>query len=52
MPGTFRLIPEGKVLATVEADYRAMQNMIFWDVPSFESIMKSLQSLQDEINAA
>jgi hypothetical protein len=51
-PGTFRLIPEGKVLATVEADYRAMQNMIFWDVPSFESIMKSLQSLQDEINAA
>ena len=50
-PGSFRLIPEGKVLATVEADYRAMQNMIFGDVPSFESIMKSLQVLQDEINA-
>jgi hypothetical protein len=50
-PGTFQLIPEDKVLATVEADYRAMQNMIFGDVPAFDSIMETLQGLQKEINS-
>jgi len=49
-PGSFRLIPEGEVLATVKTDYKAMQNMIFGDVPTMESIMETLKSLQDEIN--
>jgi len=50
VPGTIRLVPEGEVLASVEADYRAMRNMIFGETPTFEVIMQTLQSLQDEIN--
>lgn len=49
-PGTLRLVPEGDVLKTVEDDYRAMGNMIFGDLPEFEDIIATLQSLQDEIN--
>jgi hypothetical protein len=33
VPGSLRLVPGGAVLATVEADYRAMTNMIFGAVP-------------------
>jgi hypothetical protein len=49
-PGTLRLIPEGTVLATVKADYRAMANMMFGNVPEFDEVMAVLQQLQDEIN--
>lgn len=49
-PGSLRLVPEGHVLAAVEADYRAMTNMIFGDMPGFDEIMVVLQRLQDEIN--
>lgn len=49
-PGTLRLVPEGDVLAAVEADYRAMANMIFGEVTGFSEIMTVLQTLQDEIN--
>ena len=49
-PGTIRLVPEGHVLAAVEADYRAMVNMIFGEIPDFSEIMKVLKKLQDEIN--
>ena len=38
-PGTFRLVPTGTVLAAVEADYRAMGNMIFGEVPALDRIM-------------
>lgn len=48
--GSFRLIPEGKVLDVVKADYQAMQNMIFGEVLAFDSIMETLKSLEDEIN--
>ena len=49
-PGTFRLVPEGVVLAATETDYRAMGNMIFGEVPAFADIITALQRLQDEIN--
>jgi hypothetical protein len=48
--GTLRLIPEKHVLSAVEADYRAMSNMIFVEVPPFGEIVTSLKSLEDEIN--
>lgn len=50
LPGSLRLVPEGHVLATVEADYRAMTNMIFGTVPTFGEIMASLRALEDEVN--
>lgn len=49
-PGSFRLVPEGHVLAAVWADYRSMANMIFGDVPEFDDILTILKKLQDEIN--
>jgi len=49
--GTLRLVPGGEVLRSVEADYRAMANMIFGEVPELGTIMAVLQALQDEINA-
>jgi hypothetical protein len=48
--GTIRLVPEGHVLAAVEADYRAMVNMIFGDMPDIGEIMRVLHRLQEEIN--
>lgn len=49
-PGSFRLVPEGHVLASVKADYRAMANMIFGVMPEINQIMKILKKLEDEIN--
>lgn len=49
-PGTFVLVPEGRVLASVRSDYRAMENMIFGEVWDFEEILALLQVLQEEIN--
>lgn len=50
-PGSFKLLPEARLLATVEEDYRAMQNMIFGEVPAFDAMMGTLQGLQEEINS-
>lgn len=49
-PGTLVLVPESHVLALVRSDYRAMENMIFGEVPDFDEIMAVLQTLQEEIN--
>ena len=49
-PGTLVLAPEGHVLASVRSDYRAMENMIFGEIPDFEEILEMLQTLQEEIN--
>lgn len=50
VPGSLRLVPEAPVLAAVEADYRAMANMIFGKLPVFADIMSRLQALENEIN--
>jgi hypothetical protein len=50
VPGTLKLVPEAHVLATVRKDYLAMENMIFGEYPTFESILDRLQILEDEIN--
>jgi hypothetical protein len=48
-PGSFRLVPEGHVLAAVRADYRSMVNMIFGAIPEFDDMMTTLMTLQAEI---
>lgn len=50
VPGSLRLVPQGHVLAAVEADYRAMTNMIFGAVPAFGDIHARLRALEQEIN--
>lgn len=49
-PGSLRLVPQGHVLAAVEADYRAMQNMIFGKAPRFAELMDVLADLEHDIN--
>jgi hypothetical protein len=49
-PGSLRLVPQGLVLTTVAADYRAMAGMIFGATPVFEEIIARLQDLENEIN--
>ncbi|MEZ5614752.1 MAG: nucleotidyl transferase AbiEii/AbiGii toxin family protein [Rhodocyclaceae bacterium] len=50
VPGSLRLLPGEQTLATVEADYRAMADMIFGAVPDFADIVAQLRALEDEIN--
>jgi len=45
------LLPESHVLASVRSDYRAMENMIFGEIPDFEEVLAVLQILQEEVNA-
>jgi hypothetical protein len=49
-PGSLSLVPNGEVLKAVEADYRAMQGMIFGSVPAFQDILSALTGLESEIN--
>lgn len=49
-PGTLRLVPDGHVLRTITADYRAMANMIFGEYLDIKVIMSRLKALEDEIN--
>jgi hypothetical protein len=50
VPGSLSLVPHGEVLKAVEADYRAMQGMIFGSVPAFQDILLALTGLESEIN--
>lgn len=50
VPGTFRLLPSGHVLAAVEKDYAQMRSMIFGRYPGFDEIMATLRTLEAAIN--
>jgi len=50
-PRTMRLLPNAKYYLDLRRDYTSMQNMIFGDSPSFESLLDSLRKLEQEINA-
>jgi hypothetical protein len=50
VPGSLKLAPQGHVLDSVRKDYRDMRAMIFGDVPDFEAILHTLQTLEKEIN--
>jgi hypothetical protein len=51
VPGTFRLVPQQSLLNELKKDYRQMQMMIFGDIPAFDSIIKTLAKLEDQINS-
>jgi hypothetical protein len=50
-PGTFKLVPSGKVMATVAQDYAQMRNMIFGKYLAFDEVISVLKALENEINA-
>lgn len=49
-PGTLKLIPPEYRLPALKADYIAMKDMLYGDIPSFEAVMETLKHLEDEIN--
>lgn len=49
-PGTMRLLPPEDCLPSLREDYAHMQNMLFGEKPSFDSIMDCIVQLELEIN--
>jgi len=49
-PGTLRLVPSGSRRKALEADYRAMQEMIFGEAPPLAEILAVLGALKARLN--
>ena len=49
-PGSFKIIPSDKTLSELKKDYTLMEPMIFGDIPTFNDIMSTLESLEQRIN--
>ena len=49
-PPTLMLYPNAERIQDLREDYRRMEGMIFGQAPVFDTILKTLQELQDEIN--
>jgi hypothetical protein len=49
-PGSFRLIPDQRMIPALASDYRDMAVMMFGDVPRFDAIFTSLTALEADIN--
>lgn len=50
-PGSLKLVPPDYRKKEIQADYKAMEQMIFDKVLSFEEILKTLQDLEEEISS-
>ena len=50
VPGTLKLIPPEYRLDALEADYNAMRDMLYDDIPSFASVMDAVRILEQQIN--
>lgn len=48
--GTIRLSPPSHNVGKLADDYLRMQNMIFGEKPSFETILREIERLESEIN--
>ena len=51
VPGTLKLVPPDYRFAALAADYEAMKDMLYGDVPIFETVMSTVGELEKEINA-
>lgn len=49
-PGTLKLVPGESLKKWLIKDYKAMEEMIFGDVPTFEEIIKALEEMENIIN--
>ena len=50
VPGTIKLIPPRYRLEALAADYESMKDMLYGDVPNFDTIMEVIQKLEKEMN--
>ena len=50
VPGTLKLIPPEYRFAALEADYDSMKDMLYGDVPTFDTVIAAVRELEKEIN--
>ena len=50
VPGTFKLIPPEYRFKALAADYEAMKDMLYGDVPKFDTVIDAIRKLEIEIN--
>ena len=51
VPGTLKLVPPEYRFMALSADYEAMKDMLYGDIPTFETVMNAVHQLEREINA-
>ena len=51
VPGTLKLIPPEYRFGALAADYEAMKDMLYGDVPDFDTVMGAVRELEKEINS-
>ena len=51
VPATLKLLPPSYRLSALQEDYSAMRNMLYGEIPSFETMMEAVGELEKEIHA-
>lgn len=51
MPGTLILLPPDYRFSALLADYEAMKDMLYDDIPDFETVMSIVREMERKINA-
>lgn len=51
VPGTLKLVPPEYRFVALAADYEAMKDMLYGDIPTFETVINAVRQLEREINA-
>lgn len=50
VPATLKLLPPSYRMGAQQEDYSAMRNMLYGEIPTFETIMEIVGELEKEIN--
>lgn len=50
IPGTLRIVPNAKLHRALDKDYKQMERMLFGEIPSFDSILSSLEEFESKLN--
>lgn len=51
VPGSLRLMPPEYRMGRLAADYDAMRDMLFGEIPSFASVIEGIRTLERQINS-
>jgi len=50
VPGRFSICPTDEMKPALQRDYRAMEGMIFGDVPTYDELLEALSGLEITLN--
>lgn len=51
VPGTLKLVPPEYRFAALETDYVAMKDMLYGNIPTFDTVIATIRRLENEINS-